>query len=135
MATFALSNLFPRSFPLRDGRLRTRYMILPYEVEVYTDMRWEELIADWFIEAGDDAPSGITREAVFSNEGLCDKAQIYFNKYNPDFGWYMQWRTANPPLTVVQSELRTPGNVLSVSVVVAPTKLCPEPVTITCIVR
>lgn len=134
-AAAALSRALPRALPLRDDRLRARYMLLPYEIEVSTDMRWEELLADWYIEAGDDAPQGATRDAVFLSEDLCNKAQLYFNKYNPDFGWYMQWRAANPPFTRVHSELRVPGNVISVRVEIAPTRLCPEPVTIQCTVR
>jgi hypothetical protein len=109
-------------------------MILPYAVTVYTDWLWEQLILDWYIESGDDAP-GLTREDILADEKLCDNAQIYYNKYNPEFGWYMKWRSSNPPVTNIVSNLLVPGVKVRAEIIVSATQLCPEPVSVVCTVQ
>ena len=129
-----MGKILPRVFPPYDERLLARFLLLPYEVDVFTDMLFEDLIADWYAESG-DGPPGVTRHEILRDDDLCVRAQEYFNKFNPEFGWYMMWRNTHPPTTRVASTLRVPGNVISVIVKVPPSKIIEETITIKCTVR
>jgi hypothetical protein len=120
MAAALASKLLPRVVPMyEDKRISPLFLILPYDMAIYTQWRWEELVADWYIEAG-DAPSGITPEGVLEDVDLCGRAQSYYDEFKPDFGWYLQWRAEHPPVTTVAFTLRVPGPSIRVQIHLPP---------------